>query len=318
MCHGARRPPELVKLIYDDQALAIIATDRNSSHLAEQFAVKAFMPMIAVSADRALFAANIPWIFRLPGEFNPEAAFRRLNRWLLRDPARTGRVCATHLPPVIRNRSNATAVIATDRNSSHLAEQLAVKAFVPLIAMSADRALFAANIPWIFRLPGETRSRRCVPPFGSGRQLVPAQTVRACATPLPPVMPQPLRNRPEQRMRSYFLNPSASTYRSYSNQSTPSSAAKGRSRFVAKKCSFRYGALTLSPASPLTNCLLFVLLEFDVELRDRFFRDIALPRERHFHNLVDGDQHFVPPVHHLGDADLLDAVFVQPVVADRG
>ena len=59
---------ELVKLIYEDHALAMIATDRNSSHLAEQLAVKAFVPLIAMSSDRALFAANIPWIFRLPGE----------------------------------------------------------------------------------------------------------------------------------------------------------------------------------------------------------------------------------------------------------
>ena len=53
---------ELVKLIYEEHALAMIATDRNSSHLAEQLAVKAFVPLIAMSPDRALFSANIPWI----------------------------------------------------------------------------------------------------------------------------------------------------------------------------------------------------------------------------------------------------------------
>ena len=37
----------------------------------------------------------------------------------------------------------------------------------------------------------------------------------------------------------YFLMPSASTSRSYSNQSTPSSEENSRSRFVAKKCSLR-------------------------------------------------------------------------------
>jgi branched-chain amino acid transport system substrate-binding protein len=66
---------ELVKLIYEDHALAMIATDRNASHLAEQLAVKAFVPLIAMSGDRALFAANIPWIFGLPGESDPAAAF---------------------------------------------------------------------------------------------------------------------------------------------------------------------------------------------------------------------------------------------------
>lgn len=58
----------LVKLIYEDHVLGIIATDRNSSHLAEQLALKAFVPLIAVSADRNLTSVNIPWIFRLPAE----------------------------------------------------------------------------------------------------------------------------------------------------------------------------------------------------------------------------------------------------------
>ena len=44
-------------------------------------------------------------------------------------------------------------VIALDRPSSHLAEQIGVKAFVPVIAISSDHALTSTNIPWIFRLP---------------------------------------------------------------------------------------------------------------------------------------------------------------------
>jgi ABC-type branched-subunit amino acid transport system substrate-binding protein len=58
----------LMKLIYEDHALALIAGDRNSSHLAEQLGVKAFLPIVALSADRALTSVNIPWIFRLPAE----------------------------------------------------------------------------------------------------------------------------------------------------------------------------------------------------------------------------------------------------------
>jgi branched-chain amino acid transport system substrate-binding protein len=57
---------ELVKAVYQDHALALIAVDRNSSHLAEQIGVKAFVPVIAIAADRALTSTNIPWIFRLP------------------------------------------------------------------------------------------------------------------------------------------------------------------------------------------------------------------------------------------------------------
>jgi len=57
---------ELVKAVYEQHALAIIALDRNSSHLAEQIGVKAFVPVIAISSDRSLTSTNIPWIFRLP------------------------------------------------------------------------------------------------------------------------------------------------------------------------------------------------------------------------------------------------------------
>lgn len=59
---------ELVKLIYDPEVIGIVATDRNAAHLAEQIAVKALIPVVAVSGDRTLTSANVPWIFRLdPG-----------------------------------------------------------------------------------------------------------------------------------------------------------------------------------------------------------------------------------------------------------
>jgi ABC-type branched-subunit amino acid transport system substrate-binding protein len=57
---------ELVRAVYDQNVIAMIALDRASSHLAEQIGVKAFVPVIAVSSDRALTSTNIPWIFRLP------------------------------------------------------------------------------------------------------------------------------------------------------------------------------------------------------------------------------------------------------------
>ncbi len=69
---------ELVKAVYEDHALALIALDRPSSHLAEQIAVKSFLPVIAVSSDRALTTTNIPWIFRLPEGAPVEQALRSL------------------------------------------------------------------------------------------------------------------------------------------------------------------------------------------------------------------------------------------------
>src|SRR5208283_588446 len=43
---------ELVKAVYQDHVLALIALDRPSSHLAEQIAVKSFIPVLAISSDR--------------------------------------------------------------------------------------------------------------------------------------------------------------------------------------------------------------------------------------------------------------------------
>jgi len=54
------------------------------------------------------------------------------------------------------------ALIAIDRPSSHLAEQIAVKSLVPVIAISSDRALTSTNIPWIFRLPQGTSLEEAV------------------------------------------------------------------------------------------------------------------------------------------------------------
>ncbi len=56
---------DLVKAVYQDHVLALIALDRASSHLAEQIAVKTFVPVVAISSDRTLTSTNIPWIFRL-------------------------------------------------------------------------------------------------------------------------------------------------------------------------------------------------------------------------------------------------------------
>ena len=57
---------ELVKLIYGPATIGMISTDRNTSHLAEQLAIKSFVPLIAISSDKSLTSVNIPWIFRMP------------------------------------------------------------------------------------------------------------------------------------------------------------------------------------------------------------------------------------------------------------
>lgn len=69
---------ELVRAIYDQNAIAIVSLDRNSSHLAEQIGVKAFVPVLAISSDQALTSINIPWIFRMADGTTLESSLKTL------------------------------------------------------------------------------------------------------------------------------------------------------------------------------------------------------------------------------------------------
>jgi len=82
----------LVELMGQDRLIGLISTDRNSSHLAEQLAVKMFVPLIALSADRSLTALNIPWIFRMPPDASIEQAVRTMAEATGKAGANRGRV----------------------------------------------------------------------------------------------------------------------------------------------------------------------------------------------------------------------------------
>jgi branched-chain amino acid transport system substrate-binding protein len=69
---------QLVHALMDEHAVAIVALDRDASHLSEQLALKCFVPVVALSSDKGLTSADIPWIFRLPNGSAPAAAFRLL------------------------------------------------------------------------------------------------------------------------------------------------------------------------------------------------------------------------------------------------
>ena len=56
---------DLVNLAQDPAVIGLVASGRAPAHLAEQVAVKTFVPVVALSADRTLTSANVPWIFRL-------------------------------------------------------------------------------------------------------------------------------------------------------------------------------------------------------------------------------------------------------------
>jgi phosphoribosylcarboxyaminoimidazole (NCAIR) mutase len=67
---------QLVHALMDEHALAMIALDRDAAHLAEQLALKTFVPVIALSEDRKLTSTNVPWIFRMPASTSPAQALR--------------------------------------------------------------------------------------------------------------------------------------------------------------------------------------------------------------------------------------------------
>lgn len=83
---------QLVHALMDGHAIAILALDRDSAHLAEQLALKCFVPVIALSDDRSLTSANIPWIFRLPANTTPASALRMIQRASARESANPERL----------------------------------------------------------------------------------------------------------------------------------------------------------------------------------------------------------------------------------
>ena len=56
----------------------------------------------------------------------------------------------------------ALAIVALDRDCAHLAEQLSLKVFVPVVALADDKALTSTNVPWIFRLPANAGAAEAV------------------------------------------------------------------------------------------------------------------------------------------------------------
>jgi branched-chain amino acid transport system substrate-binding protein len=83
---------QLVHALMDTHALAILALDRDAAHLAEQLALKCFVPVVALSNDRSLTSANVPWIFRLPAETTPATALGLIRQAAIRGGSNPERV----------------------------------------------------------------------------------------------------------------------------------------------------------------------------------------------------------------------------------
>ncbi len=69
---------QLVRDLWNEHPLAIIAFGSKAGHLSEQLALKTFVPVVAVSDDRTLTSAAVPWIFRLPTGTSAVAALHLL------------------------------------------------------------------------------------------------------------------------------------------------------------------------------------------------------------------------------------------------
>jgi ABC-type branched-subunit amino acid transport system substrate-binding protein len=82
----------LVHALMDEHPLAIIALDRDAAHLSEQLALKTFVPVVALSSDKALTSNNVPWIFRLPAETMPSVALRLFQTAFEQSGANPGRL----------------------------------------------------------------------------------------------------------------------------------------------------------------------------------------------------------------------------------
>ena len=74
-----RASSEIVHLVFDDQALALItSTDGGAAHLAEQVANKIGVPILTLSSDTTTTEINLPWLFRMgPTDAVQARAFAR-------------------------------------------------------------------------------------------------------------------------------------------------------------------------------------------------------------------------------------------------
>ena len=94
---------QLVHALMDEHALAVVALDRDCAHLAEQLGLKVFVPVVALTDDKAVTSTNVAWIFRLPANAGAAEAVRLVteaaqvsgdNPERLRDVLASGRMVA--------------------------------------------------------------------------------------------------------------------------------------------------------------------------------------------------------------------------------
>ncbi len=142
---------EVARLVYGDRVWALIGgPDGASTHVAEQLATKAWVPMVApLASDPSLTRAGVPWLFRLPPGDDLQAvalAGAMAARGLHRPALVTGvdhdsRVAAAELVPALERELRAPVL------------HLTVDPRLPDPAAAAARVAAAVPDVVVLRLP---------------------------------------------------------------------------------------------------------------------------------------------------------------------
>jgi branched-chain amino acid transport system substrate-binding protein len=136
-----RASNEVVHLVYEDQAVAIVTSlDGGSAHLAEQVGNKVGIPVVTLSSDPTTTQINLPWIFRLgPTDAQQARAFardiyvaRKLKQVILiTENGHDGRVGGEQFEKAARELSAPPAIELAidpaDWNPDSVAKQIAVQ-----------------------------------------------------------------------------------------------------------------------------------------------------------------------------------------------
>lgn len=107
---------EMIKLVYRDSVWAVIGSiDGDVTHIAEQIATKAWLPLLSpISADPTLTYIRIPWIFRLPPDYKAQSEVivnegiksgRMENIGLITENSHDGRIFVEELNDVLSNNN---------------------------------------------------------------------------------------------------------------------------------------------------------------------------------------------------------------------
>jgi branched-chain amino acid transport system substrate-binding protein len=196
---------DVIRLVFSDGAIALIGgPDGASTHVAQQVATKAHIPLIApISSDPSLTHTRVPWIFRLAPDDGRQArvlidevvaplGLERIG--LVTSTDHDGRTAATELLSALAHSGHPAAfhleIGSTDAGPDRIAERISafepdglVLRLPPDAIRSLAAALTAADVrapiflPWV---PGFDPREFPVDAPGGFHALAPFEPARSC------------------------------------------------------------------------------------------------------------------------------------------